>query len=176
VLVQLFLAFACGSEETLGFDTTIKCVKPPKQREDDEHAAADPNNAEENPIASRLRPRLATQKRKQMEGSDADLRKLPPSRVYEFTVPVSESEGAKNGSVRTFRTIRCLADYGAVRIRSRGTLVFEVTDVKIPGSVYVLKDVWIDKDRTLEGDTLLDIRERLGKENPEALQHFLDRR
>src|SRR5277367_399277 len=80
----------------------------------------------------------------------------------------------QKGRIRTFRTLRCIANYGAVGIRSRGTRVFEVTDVDKPGSIYVLKDVWIDEDRTPEGMTLLDIRGRLKQDNPDALQHFLD--
>jgi hypothetical protein len=47
-------------------------------------------------------------------------------------------------------------------------------DIDNPGSIYVLKDVWIDEDRTPEGKTLLDIRGRLKQDDPDALQHFLD--
>jgi hypothetical protein len=193
VLVQIFLAFACGSEERLGFDTTIRCIsvkQPSKQQEDDEHTDADPNDTTEKPIVTRPMTRLAAQKQLNSKNrAPATSRRVTPKqsnsknhapdpasapseevlsgRVYEFVVPVNEA-------VRTFRTRRCIANHGTVGIRSRGTRVFEVTDVDKPDSVYVLKDVWIDEDRTPEGKTLLDIRGHLEQENPEALQHFLD--
>jgi hypothetical protein len=169
--------------ERLGFDTTMRCIavtqfrQQPKQW--DGYTDADPKDTKEAFIATRRTRRLITQKRSKNKNYSLGLTSASPeqvlgSRVYEFTIHVNE-EGTKkpqNGSARIFRTLRCISN--SVGIRSRGTRVFEATDVKTPGSIYVLKDVWVDRDRTVEGKTLLDIRGRLEQEDPEALQHFLD--
>jgi hypothetical protein len=187
-LIQLLLAFACSSVERLGFDTTIQCVavtqldQPSEQREDEGHVAntdAGLSDAEGTSRATRQTRRVATKGQLNTKNYTLDLSSASPdevlcSRIYELMVHVDEEEGAEKGSIRTFRTICCIANYGAVGIRSRGTRVFQVTDVDKPDSIYVLKDVWIDEDRTPEGKTLLDIRGHLEQENPEALQHFLD--
>lgn len=192
-LVHIFLAFASSSIEGLGFDTTIKCVAISNRKlVDEQHhgggSPSDPGREEVGPgtgsdagKSKKGNKRSNSEARQQDLDINSALRRLSAeqplsTRIYEFTVHTDEKNTAEQhqqGEVRTFRTIFCLANYGAVGIRARGTRVFEVTDPSQIGSKYVLKDVWINEDRTDEGATLLDLRSRLEKENPNSLQHFL---
>jgi hypothetical protein len=108
VLVQLFLAFACSSVETLGFDTTIRCVdvtqleQPSKQREDNGGAGnmdTNPNNAEGSTIVARRTRQAVTRGRLNRKNDTLDLASASPeqvlsNRVYEFMVHVNGWMGA----------------------------------------------------------------------------------
>jgi Fungal protein kinase len=101
------------------------------------------------------------------------------TRQYEIKVSDNkdgpqESIGSGNPRVRTFITQRIIANYRAVGIRSRSTWVFEGSEAQQPGdTLVVIKDVWIDADREVEGTILENVREAL-KDTPEELQLFLE--
>ena len=83
-----------------------------------------------------------------------------------------ESIGRKQANEHTFTTKRCISSYQAADIRPRGTWVFEGIDSK--NDPVVIKDVWIDHDREVEGNVLEKARKYLETESPGDLQLFLD--
>jgi len=83
-----------------------------------------------------------------------------------------ESIDRKRANVYTFATKRCISSYRAASIRSRGTCIFEGIDSN--NTPFVIKDVWIDHDREVEGNVLEKVRKYLEKESPGDLQLFLD--
>jgi Fungal protein kinase len=98
-------------------------------------------------------------------------------RQYRIEVHDNKDEGQQSidrGQSYTFTTKNIIANYRAVGIRSRGTWVFEGIQGDGPnGTPVVIKDVWIDSDREVEGTILENVRERL-KDSPEDLRLFLE--
>jgi Fungal protein kinase len=105
-----------------------------------------------------------------------DDRKLP-HRQYSIEVHNNKDEGQQSidrAQSYTFTTQNLIANYRAVGIRSRGTWVFEGVQGEGPnGTPVVIKDVWIDSDREVEGTILEKVRESL-KGTPEDLRLFLE--
>lgn len=72
-----------------------------------------------------------------------------------------------------YRTGRIVSDYGTIKLRGRGTRVWEVTQCTkegepLPGdpTTVILKDYWVDADRDREGDIhrqILDDAKQMGK-------------
>lgn len=72
-----------------------------------------------------------------------------------------------------YRTGRIVSDYGTIKLRGRGTRVWEVTQCTkegepLPGdpTTMILKDYWVDADRDREGDIhrqILDDAKQMGK-------------
>ncbi|KIM22534.1 hypothetical protein M408DRAFT_28661, partial [Serendipita vermifera MAFF 305830] len=75
--------------------------------------------------------------------------------------------------VHTFITHRTISNYRAVGIRSRGTWVWEAIEENQQDTIVVIKDVWIDADREVEGAILEHVRDTL-KNSPNELQFFLE--
>lgn len=59
------------------------------------------------------------------------------------------------GNLRRFWTTKTISSYGVEPLRGRGTRVFEAIEIDVhdreKGLPVVLKDIWIDHDRTREG-------------------------
>ena len=77
-----------------------------------------------------------------------------------------------------FRTTRIISSHGAEPLRGRGTRVFEAVELdqngEPNGSHVVLKDIWIDSDRTREGNILTSLYEAAEDEDKQLVQkHFL---
>jgi hypothetical protein len=94
----------------------------------------------------------------------------------EFIITVHPAN-AKNNP-RRFRTKSIISSYGAEPLRGRGTRVFEAIEIDAngspKGSPVVLKDIWIDHDRTREGAVLALLH--AGANDEEKLlveKHFL---
>ena len=100
-----------------------------------------------------------------------------PHRQYRIEVHDNKDEGQQSidrAQSYTFTTQSLIANYRAVGIRSRGTWVFEGVQGEGPnGTPVVIKDVWIDSDREVEGTILEKVRESL-KGTPEDLRLFLE--
>ncbi|GJE95867.1 fungal protein kinase domain-containing protein [Phanerochaete sordida] len=85
-------------------------------------------------------------------GFDESIRRLPDG---QFDIDVRDNQGGVN----TYRTIKVLSNIGADALRGRGTRVWLVNPLTRAGRCdrkrqYVLKDCWIDSDRTNEGDLM----------------------
>jgi hypothetical protein len=81
-------------------------------------------------------------------------------------------------NLRRFRTTKIISSYGAEPLRGRGTRVFEVIEIdahdKEKGSPVVLKDIWIDHDRTREGDILAQLYDQADDDDKKLVEkHFL---
>ena len=79
---------------------------------------------------------------------------------------------------RRFLTKRTIPSSGAEPLRGRGTRVFEAVEIDGHGCEIghnvVLKDVWIDKDRTREGTTLAQLyKEARGNDKALVQKYFL---
>lgn len=77
-----------------------------------------------------------------------------------------------------FRTRKVISSYGAELLRGRGTRVFEAIEIdqngSLKGSPVVLKDIWIDRDRTREGAILAQLHAAANGEDKELIKkHFL---
>lgn len=77
-----------------------------------------------------------------------------------------------------FRTRKLISSYGAEPLRGRGTRVFEAIEIdrngSLKGSPVVLKDIWIDRDRTREGAILARLHAVANGEDKELIKkHFL---
>ncbi|KAJ4475063.1 hypothetical protein J3R30DRAFT_641182 [Lentinula aciculospora] len=79
------------------------------------------------------------------------------------------------GEVKTFKTVRILADYAADSTVSRATRVWLVEDDE--GVEHVLKDVWLDTDRhpehEIRAQMLADVLKECGPEDYATLQKHL---
>jgi hypothetical protein len=64
---------------------------------------------------------------------------------------------------RTFRTTKVLADFAADSLLGRGTRVWEGYFMDQPDRKRAVKDVWVESDRELEGETLKKLREAYAK-------------
>jgi Fungal protein kinase len=75
-----------------------------------------------------------------------------------------------------FRTTKILSSYGAKSLRGRGTRIFEVVEIDgngdPNGSPVVLKDTWVDSDRTREGNILTSLRESTSGEDRELFEKY----
>jgi hypothetical protein len=98
-------------------------------------------------------------------------------RQYKIEVHDNKDEGQDSIDQRqsyAFTTRRIIANYGAVGIRSRGTRIFEGIEGEKPNATpVVIKDVWIDSDREVEGTILENVRKAL-EDTPDDLQLFLE--
>ena len=79
---------------------------------------------------------------------------------------------------RRFLTTNIVSSFGAEPLRGRGTRVFEAIEIDGRGceigSHVVLKDIWIDHDRTREGIILAQLYDEAGDEDKELVKkHFL---
>jgi hypothetical protein len=79
---------------------------------------------------------------------------------------------------RRFRTTNIVSSFGAEPLRGRGTRVFEAIEIDGQGcemgSPVVLKDIWIDHDRTREGIILAQLYDEADDEDKELVKkHFL---
>ena len=79
---------------------------------------------------------------------------------------------------RRFRTTNIVSSFGAEPLRGRGTRVFEAIEIDRQGceigSPVVLKDIWIDHDRTREGISLAQLYDEADDEDKELVKkHFL---
>ncbi|KAJ3555204.1 hypothetical protein NM688_g2708 [Phlebia brevispora] len=86
-------------------------------------------------------------------GWDPTMVLLPDGRNYDITVH-SDAEPP-----RVYRTLSLLSDSGALEMDARGTRVWKavlVEDGKVVGEPVVLKDCWVDANRTCEG-TVVDL-------------------
>lgn len=64
---------------------------------------------------------------------------------------------------RQFQTVKVLADFAADSLLGRGTRVWEGFFIDEPEKPRVLKDVWVENDRELEGDVLKTLRKEYHK-------------
>jgi Fungal protein kinase len=112
-------------------------------------------------------------------GPEAQLRENM-ERQYEFEVhdnhddPGDSSPDRKR--IKKYRSVKCIANYGRVGIRGRGTSIYSVRpsdDENAP--LQVLKDSWIDIDRLTEGRVLEDVHAALHSdtEYQPYLRHLL---
>jgi hypothetical protein len=82
-------------------------------------------------------------------------------------------------TLRKFRTIQSISLSGAEPLRGRGTRVFEAVEIdgngESSGPPVVLKDIWIDSDRTREGDILALLLANANNDEDKRLvgKHFL---
>ena len=79
---------------------------------------------------------------------------------YIFTIRTKDAEG--HFQEAQFKTVDLLSNVGAEALRGRGTRVWMVrrwVDGAETGDAMVLKDCWIDSDRTREGDIMAQIVE-----------------
>lgn len=86
---------------------------------------------------------------------------------YIITVVGNDEETGEEKEVR-YRTIKLLSSVGAEGLRGRGTRVWKVRrweGGKVVGTPVVLKDCWIDSDRTREGDVTKMIKADAKKAN-----------
>ena len=84
----------------------------------------------------------------------------------------------KKQNPRRFRTIRVISSSGAEPLRGRGTRVFEAVEIngngEPIGSHVALKDIWIDSDRTREGDIHSLLRTAADDNDKQSVEtHFL---
>jgi hypothetical protein len=85
----------------------------------------------------------------------------------------------KKQQSRKFRTLRLISSYGAEPLRGRGTRVFKVIEIDqsecYKGLPVVLKDIWIDNDRTKEGFILEQLHLEADDEDKQLVErHFLN--
>ncbi|KAF8306909.1 hypothetical protein DL93DRAFT_2143537 [Clavulina sp. PMI_390] len=112
-------------------------------------------------------------------GWDLTIEKLPRSKLLGgsasmYQIAMHDSQG----SPRIFRTCRLLSDVGAEAFIGRGTRVWAVNEVignKVDTSrTMILKDYWVNEDRTREATILNNIRQELLKAGLEKyLKNFL---
>ena len=107
-----------------------------------------------------------------MLGFDPTIQPVSGSKK-EFIITIHPANNKQN--CRTFQTTQVLSSYGAEPLRGRGTRVFEAVEVGDPQSLpVVLKDIWIDSDRTREGDILALLHTAANDEDRVLLKkHFL---
>ena len=96
--------------------------------------------------------------------------------MEQFVITVHPDNDKQNP--RRFRTTRIISSYGAESIRGRGTRVFEAVELdrngEPNGSHVVLKDIWINSDRTREGNILTSLHEAAEDEDKQLFEkHFL---
>jgi Fungal protein kinase len=94
----------------------------------------------------------------------------------QFIITVYPNNDKKN--LRRFRTTKIISSYGAEPLRGRGTRVFGVIEIdthdKEKGSPVVLKDIWIDHDRTREGVILAQLYNQADDNDKKLVEkHFL---
>ena len=94
----------------------------------------------------------------------------------QFIITVHPDNDTKHP--RTFRTKRIISSYGAEPLRGRGTRVFEAIETGpngvVKGLPVVLKDIWIDHDRTREGAILALLHAEANNEDKRLVEkHFL---
>ena len=101
-------------------------------------------------------------------------------RQYEFEVHDNHDDpgdcSPDRKRIKKYRSVKCIADYGRIPIRGRGTSIYSVRpsdDENAP--LQVLKDSWIDVDRLTEGRVLEDIHTALHSdaEYQPYLRHLL---
>jgi Fungal protein kinase len=98
-----------------------------------------------------------------------------PKHPTQFIVTVHPHD---NKEPRRFRTGQIISSFGAEPLRGRGTRVYEAIEVdehgKEKGIAVVLKDIWIDHDRTREGDILAQLYKEADEEDKKLVKkHFL---
>jgi hypothetical protein len=75
---------------------------------------------------------------------------------------------------RRFRTTQILSSYGAESLRGRGTRVFEAVEIDgngdPNGSPVVLKDTWVDSDRTREGNIIASLHSAANDEDRQLVE------
>jgi hypothetical protein len=108
-------------------------------------------------------------------GFDPTIQPVPGNRG-QFVITVHPDNDKQTR--RRFRTIRIISSSGAVPLRGRGTHVFEVVEIdgngESSGPTVVLKDIWIDSDRTREGTILASLLAEANDEDKWLVRkHFL---
>ena len=90
-----------------------------------------------------------------------------PGKPTELIITVQPDDYKK--TPKRFRTTKVISAYGAEPLRGRGTRVFEAIEIdkdgRSKGSAVVLKDIWIDHDRTREGAILAQIHKDAGEKD-----------
>jgi Fungal protein kinase len=96
-----------------------------------------------------------------------------PEHPTQFIVTVHPHDNEKP---RRFRTIQIISSFGAEPLRGRGTRVYEAIEVgddgKDKGASVVLKDIWIDHDRTREGDILAELYKEADEEDKKLVEKY----
>lgn len=112
---------------------------------------------------------------KKLLGFDPTIQRAKDSH-NEFIIAV-HPVNAKN-NLRTFCTKSIISPYGAEQLRGRGTCIFKAIETDTngtpKGSPVVLKDIWVDHDRTREGDILTLLHAEADDEDKRLVEkHFL---
>jgi hypothetical protein len=97
-----------------------------------------------------------------------------PGEPKQFFITVYPDNGDK--SARKFRTKNIISSFGAEPLRGRGTRVFEAAEIDKHGnetsSAVVVKDIWIDHDRTREGTILAELHAQASNEDKKLVDKF----
>jgi hypothetical protein len=97
-----------------------------------------------------------------------------PGEPKQFFITVHPDNDDK--SVRRFRTKKIISSFGAEPLRGRGTRVFEAIEIDKHGnetsSAVVVKDIWIDHDRTREGTILAKLHAQADNEDKKLVEKF----
>ena len=97
-----------------------------------------------------------------------------PGNRGQFVITIHPDDDKQNP--RKFRTTKILSSYGAEPLRGRGTRVFEAVEIDengdSNGSPVVLKDIWIDSDRTREGNILASMCTAANDEDKQLLEKY----
>ena len=77
---------------------------------------------------------------------------------------------------KRFQTTDVISSYGAEPLRGRGTRVFEATELDSKGDKkgpsVVLKDIWIDSDRTREGTILRTLYDEADEKDKKLVEKY----
>ncbi|KAI0341450.1 hypothetical protein BDW22DRAFT_1430104 [Trametopsis cervina] len=96
-------------------------------------------------------------------------------KMYDITVRWLDSN--QNAHESTYRTLDPLANVSVEAAQGRGTRVWKGREIDkkgdMTGNIVVVKDYWVDDDRTREGDTLAAIRQAAqASDNPLHKERF----
>jgi hypothetical protein len=106
-------------------------------------------------------------------GFDPTIERAPRHKPH-FIITVHPNDNKANP--KRYRTTKILSSYGAEPLRGRGTRVFEAVEMDEngadKGSAVVLKDIWIDQDRTREGDILAQLHAQASAEDKKLVEKY----
>ena len=75
---------------------------------------------------------------------------------WNYKITVEERDNDQHVVTKVYKTVNVIADMSS-NLRGRATRVYEAYDVEDPNSKVVIKDSWVDANRSKEGDTLREI-------------------
>ena len=107
-------------------------------------------------------------------GFDPTMERVP-GQPTQFNITVHPNQHQEKP--RRFQTKRIISSSGAEPLRGRGTRVFEAVEIDEDGHEIgvnvVLKDIWIDKDRTREGIILAQLYDEAQGDDKALVRKYL---